>query len=218
MVYVAYWKKRTEVIWNKITSPNPITWTQQIIPAVAPVYPFTGGQCPPPATYQITYEIRSRTSTFFGCGAWGAWALRNNIIPNTIYYGPIGVPTLVITNSTTPSNNDKSAGWSVTYNNSSGVRQTGWLSLGGATTRNYASGCGLSYEYRNFKVTRSDGKLDSCGDPAPTTPGSSEKCKTTFSTGLIVEDATCIEVTNKQPGCGCCSVLMPKATRILGML
>lgn len=218
MVYTVFWKKRTEEIWHKITSDSPITWTQQIIPAVEPVYPFIGGQCPPPARYSISYEIRSRTSTYSSCGAWGAWATRTNIIPATTYYGPIGVPTPVIGASTVPQNSDKSIRYNVTYKNSSGVTQVGALSLGGSATRNYASGCGVSYEYRNFTVTRVDGGEDNCGNPPPITPGSPEKCKTTFSTGLIVEDALCIDVRGAQPDCECCAELLPKATRILGML
>ncbi|WP_155524064.1 hypothetical protein [Nodosilinea nodulosa] len=136
--------------------------------ARVPVYgppPFTGGQCPPPAQYAVSYEIRSRTSFSINCGGWGDWRPQSGVIPSQILYGPIGYPV----QQTFPfpgSFSDMGVQYVLSAHDSAGNPISVALNLDGAGGRTYWSGCGVSYEFRNFQVTRIDGMgPDDCGDP-----------------------------------------------------
>lgn len=223
MVYTAYWKKASEVIWHKITSNSPITWTQEPIQPNVPNGAFQGGQCPN-VRYTIKYDLRKRTSSQFNCGAFEPWMTgltsftrEDGTTPSSIW-GPVSEPTYVPV-ATLDGGNTIQYRYRFTAKSQSGATTyTLNLNLEGSGRRSYWVPCGINYEFRNFQVIRFDGGEDGCGNSPNYPSNANAQCKTTFSTGFSVTDTTCVEVRTTPPGCECCEELLPIATRILRKL
>jgi hypothetical protein len=131
--------------------------------ARTPVYgppDFTGGQCPTPARYSVSYQIRTRNSTFNSCGSWSSWGTVTTTVPADTLFGPITYPQQVIeSNDSFPTLYDSGISFRFTAN---GIPFA--LNIGGSAGSLFASTCGPSVEFRNFSVTRLDGPADNCGD------------------------------------------------------
>lgn len=190
MTYSIYWKKVTEENWHKLTSQSPISYTRQL-----KTPDFEGGQCP------VGYEVHSSYyDEFYQRYWWGG----GNWIPRA--YGSVRQvigPIYGLVPVTTPSGTKE-----LYIHHAGGMMPTG---LGW-------SACQDNPEfYRNCRwqidwVRRLDNQPDSCGS-------SGGECVTKFfSDGSLigeVTDKTCVEVSEKQPECECCGMLLPKANSIL---
>ncbi len=191
MSYSAWWRYVGSEDWTELTSADPITWTQSI----------EQGKCNGPydATAFVFREMLERRW-------WQPSYL--GIIPQ--YYestvrvlGPIqGLITAV--------RSDGVRVLAFVGTNVSGQPYNVLTSLGGDP-----SACVTNPT--SFRNCRS-GIARIVRPPGNTQPDNCGNCITTFSTGLVITAATCIEVTLTPPECPCCGEMLPVASSILTTL
>jgi len=194
--YEAFWREQNSSTWNRITSPSPITWNQVVNPAVTPVFPFRGGQCPG------NYDIAA---------TWTEWNSSCTTTPRSSSYVGSGAGPFTgqITQNNWPHLKCAAAPYTDHF-------LTGPNLAGGRMRIIPGVGRGVRLDSVTFR--RANGQPDNCGDPQPTTAGQEGNCQTTFSTGLVITRPQCIVVVTSIPECPCCTSMLPRANAILARL
>ncbi|MGG6237228.1 hypothetical protein ACQ4N7_01205 [Nodosilinea sp. AN01ver1] len=191
--YRAYWREQGDSEWNTVTSNQPISWQQQIIPGSG--NPQAGGDFSKYGGVTISgFSINNnRTITLNVLSYSFRWTYSDApaAYPNgQPYYGGYSLIGIDCIGNTVMIPELRSITY---YENGSIYSDNNAIS---------------SLRFIGSEV---------CG-PGEDFPGV-DKCQTTFSTGLVVTREQCIEVTlEPQDECPCCTALLAKASAILARL
>lgn len=194
MVYVVYWKKASEEVYHKISSDSPITWNQ-LIETLSEPNPLEGGDFTNRGGLTVSaYSLNNNRQVTYDVVSYRfgwEYSTGSAVYPNgRPWYGYYSLFAVLCTGQDTTI---------------SSIREIIYYEDG------------RIYRDTNLMYTFSATNYGACNPNIPP-PTSSTVCKTTFSTGLVITEEECIDVRTEPPGCECCAVLMPKATKILGML